>query len=129
MFNLKEIATTSMVLFAVIDIVGSVPVVIDLRQKAGTIDSGKASIVAMCIMMLFLFLGDFEWRRSIRFYSEERDGMREHNIHILDNQFAYGLEFYGLSSSANLVISPATERAFLSLSLALSQCQVILLSV
>lgn len=58
MFNLKEIATTSMVLFAVIDIVGSVPVVIDLRQKAGTIDSGKASIVAMCIMMLFLFLGE-----------------------------------------------------------------------
>ncbi len=58
MFNLKEIATTSMVLFAVIDIVGSIPVVIDLRQKTGTIDSGKASVVAMCIMMLFLFLGE-----------------------------------------------------------------------
>ena len=47
-----------MILFAVIDIVGSVPVVIDLRKKAGHIESGKASIVAACIMVAFLFVGE-----------------------------------------------------------------------
>lgn len=55
--NLKEIITATMVLFAVIDIVGSIPIIIDLRQKVGHIQSEKASIVAMFIMILFLFVG------------------------------------------------------------------------
>ena len=56
-FNLKEIFTASMVLFAVIDIVGSIPIIIDLRQKVGHIQSEKASVIAMLIMVTFLFLG------------------------------------------------------------------------
>ena len=55
--NFKEIITATMVLFAVIDIVGSIPIIIDLRQKVGHIQSEKASVVAMFIMILFLFLG------------------------------------------------------------------------
>jgi len=55
--NFKEIVTATMVLFAVIDIIGSIPIIIDLRQKVGHIQSEKASIVAMFIMILFLFLG------------------------------------------------------------------------
>lgn len=55
--NLKEIFTAFMVLFAVIDIVGNIPIVIDLRKKVGHIQSGKASIIAGIIMILFLFLG------------------------------------------------------------------------
>ena len=55
--NFKEIVTATMVLFAVIDILGSIPIIIDLRQKVGHIQSEKASIVAMFIMILFLFLG------------------------------------------------------------------------
>ena len=55
--NIKEIATASMVLFAVIDIIGSIPIIIDLRQKVGHVQSEKASIVAMFIMILFLFVG------------------------------------------------------------------------
>jgi len=47
-----------MVLFAVIDIVGSIPIIIDLRQKVGHIQSEKASVVAGLIMILFLFLGE-----------------------------------------------------------------------
>lgn len=54
----KEIATVGMVLFAVIDIVGTVPIVVDLRQKHGHIESGKASIVAGIIMIVFLFIGE-----------------------------------------------------------------------
>ena len=58
LFNFKEILTATMVLFAVIDIVGSIPIIIDLRQKVGHIQSEKASLVAALIMILFLFLGE-----------------------------------------------------------------------
>lgn len=56
-FNFKEIFTAFMVLFAVIDIVGNIPIIIDLRKKVGHIQSEKASIIAGCIMVFFLFLG------------------------------------------------------------------------
>ncbi|MFM2213366.1 MAG: hypothetical protein RL427_629 [Bacteroidota bacterium] len=56
--NFREIATATMVLFAVIDIVGSIPVIIDLRAKFGHIQSGKASLVSLGIMIAFLFVGD-----------------------------------------------------------------------
>ncbi|MCF4100398.1 MarC family protein [Gillisia sp. M10.2A] len=55
--NFREIATASMILFAVIDIIGSIPIIIDLKKKAGKIQSEKASIVAGIIMILFLFVG------------------------------------------------------------------------
>jgi multiple antibiotic resistance protein len=47
-----------MILFAVIDILGSVPIIISLRQKVGHIQSEKASIVAGIIMIAFLFIGE-----------------------------------------------------------------------
>ena len=57
-FDFKEIATIGMVLFAVIDIVGTIPIVVDLRTKHGHIESGKASIAAAIIMIVFLFIGE-----------------------------------------------------------------------
>ncbi|MCG9794075.1 MarC family protein [Flavobacterium algicola] len=56
--DLREIATVGMVLFAVIDIVGSIPIIVDLKRKHGIIESGKASIVAAIIMLIFLFTGE-----------------------------------------------------------------------
>ncbi len=56
-FNLKEILTAFMVLFAVIDVVGNIPIIIDLRKKVGHIQSEKASIIAGLILIMFLFLG------------------------------------------------------------------------
>ena len=56
--NWKDIFTISMILFAVIDIVGSIPIIIDLRQKVGHIQSEKASIVSVIIMIAFLFVGE-----------------------------------------------------------------------
>lgn len=56
--DFKEIATVAMVLFAVIDIVGTVPIVVDLRAKHGHIESEKASLVAGLIMIVFLFIGE-----------------------------------------------------------------------
>ena len=56
--NFKEIITVGMVLFAVIDIVGTIPIVVDLRTKHGHIESEKASLVAGIIMIVFLFIGE-----------------------------------------------------------------------
>ena len=56
-FNFKEIITAFMVLFAVIDIIGNIPIIIDLRKKVGHIQSEKASLIAGFIMILFLFVG------------------------------------------------------------------------
>lgn len=57
-FDWREVFTVSMVLFAVIDIMGSIPIIVDLRTKLGYIQSEKASIVAMVIMIAFLFVGE-----------------------------------------------------------------------
>ena len=57
-FDIKEIFTAFMVLFAVIDIIGNIPIIIDLRKKVGHIQSEKASLIAGVIMILFLFLGE-----------------------------------------------------------------------
>lgn len=58
MFDLREIITVGMVLFAVIDIVGTIPIIVGLRAKHGHIESEKASIVAGVIMVVFLFIGE-----------------------------------------------------------------------
>ncbi len=57
-FSIKEIFSAAMVLFAVIDIIGSIPIIISLRQTAGKIQSGSATLVAGGIMIAFLFVGD-----------------------------------------------------------------------
>jgi multiple antibiotic resistance protein len=56
--DFKEIATVGMVLFAVIDIVGTIPIMVDLKSKHGHIESEKASLVAGLIMIVFLFVGE-----------------------------------------------------------------------
>lgn len=58
LIDFKEIVTIGMVLFAVIDIVGTIPIIVELRQKFGHIESEKASIVAGIIMIVFLFVGE-----------------------------------------------------------------------
>jgi multiple antibiotic resistance protein len=58
MLSFKEIISVSLILFSIIDILGSVPIVLDLRKKSGHIQSAKATIVAGIIMIAFLFVGD-----------------------------------------------------------------------
>jgi multiple antibiotic resistance protein len=58
MFSFKEIITVSLILFSVIDILGSVPIIIDLRKKVGHVQSEKATLVSGLIMVIFLFLGE-----------------------------------------------------------------------
>lgn len=58
MLSVKEIFSVTLILFSVIDIIGNVPIVINMRKTAGTIQSGKATIVAGLIMVMFLFVGE-----------------------------------------------------------------------
>jgi multiple antibiotic resistance protein len=58
MLNLKEIFSVTLILFSVIDILGSIPIIINLRKKVGHIQSGKATIAAGILMILFLFFGE-----------------------------------------------------------------------
>lgn len=57
LFSWKETLTATMVLFAVIDIVGSIPVIVSLKQKFGRIESERATIVAGLLLIVFLFVG------------------------------------------------------------------------
>jgi len=57
MFDLKEILSVSLILFSVIDILGSIPIVVNLRKKIGHIESEKATLAAGVLMILFLFAG------------------------------------------------------------------------
>lgn len=56
--NLNEIVTLTMILFAVIDVIGSIPVLLELKKKIGEIDAKKSSIASFVIMVLFLILGE-----------------------------------------------------------------------
>jgi multiple antibiotic resistance protein len=57
MVDFKQILSVSLILFSVIDILGSIPIIINLRKKVGHIQSGKATIVAGILMITFLLVG------------------------------------------------------------------------
>ena len=56
--NFVDVLTVTLTLFAVIDILGSIPIIIGLRSKMGHIQSEKATLVSGLIMILFLFVGE-----------------------------------------------------------------------
>lgn len=56
--TLKGIITVSAILFAVIDVIGSLPVLLQVKLNVGKIHAGKATIVSLIIMVGFLFLGE-----------------------------------------------------------------------
>lgn len=55
--NFLEIIAAFMVLFAIIDILGSIPIILDLKSKTGNINAEKITIIALIIMLGFLFIG------------------------------------------------------------------------
>lgn len=56
--NFLEIISASMVLFAVIDIIGAIPIIVDLKKKGGEIEALKASLVALTVLIAFTFVGE-----------------------------------------------------------------------
>lgn len=57
-FDFNESLSSFLVLFAVIDIIGSIPLIVSLRKKAGHIQSEKATLVAGALLIVFLFVGE-----------------------------------------------------------------------
>ena len=57
-FSFNEIISVTMILFGIIDILGAIPVIIQLRNKAGHIQSEKASFAVLVLMIVFLFVGE-----------------------------------------------------------------------
>ena len=55
--NFTEMAAAFMILFAVIDIIGSIPIIVEIKRKSGVIHPVKATVVSFLIMISFLFLG------------------------------------------------------------------------
>ncbi|MCB0814212.1 MAG: MarC family protein, partial [Flavobacteriales bacterium] len=58
MFDLEQIGKAFLVLFAVIDVVGGIPLILQVRQKAGRIYPARATLVSLAIMVTFLYLGE-----------------------------------------------------------------------
>ena len=56
--SLKELITVSFTLFAIIDIIGSVPILITLQSKLGQIRALRATLISGGLMILFLFIGE-----------------------------------------------------------------------
>ena len=65
LLNWEELLQSTMVLFAVVDIVGSIPILVDVKQKAGDIHAGRATLVALGITLFCWWerasLGFLEW--------------------------------------------------------------------
>ena len=57
-FDTKEFISSTMILFAIIDVVGNIPLIVLLREKYKVIESEKASLVSLIIMIVFLFVGE-----------------------------------------------------------------------
>jgi multiple antibiotic resistance protein len=56
--NLKTILTVTFTLFAIIDIVGSIPILLSVKEKAGGIKAFRVTIISGALMVIFLFLGN-----------------------------------------------------------------------
>jgi multiple antibiotic resistance protein len=57
-FSLSQLLTVSFTLFAVIDIIGSIPLLISMKDKMGAIREFKATLISGALMILFLFVGE-----------------------------------------------------------------------
>ncbi|MCC6839054.1 MAG: MarC family protein [Flavobacteriales bacterium] len=57
-FDPAHAAKAFLVLFAVIDIIGGIPVILQVREKAGKIYPARATLVSFAIMVVFLYLGE-----------------------------------------------------------------------
>lgn len=57
-FNLKEVLSAFMVLFAIIDIIGSIPIIVDMQQRLGKIQAAKVSLISFLTMVTFLLAGE-----------------------------------------------------------------------
>ena len=56
--DIKQLITVTFTLFAIIDIIGSIPILISLKTKLGGINEFRATLISGGLMILFLFIGE-----------------------------------------------------------------------
>ena len=56
--NIQNVFSVGLILFSVIDILGNIPVIIDLKKKGVVVDSMKAAIASLALMIGFLYAGE-----------------------------------------------------------------------
>lgn len=89
----KELLTVTFTLFAIIDIVGSIPVLISLKSKMGGINEIKATVISGALMIGFLFTGEpFLNLLGLEIHSFAVGGSIV--IFILGLEMVLGLEFF-----------------------------------
>jgi multiple antibiotic resistance protein len=107
--DIKELLTVSFTLFAIIDIIGSVPVLISLKEKMGGMNEFKATIISGVLMILFLYLGQpFLNLLSLDVKSFAVGGSIV--IFILGLEMVLGLEFF--KSESNIKAATVVPIAF-----------------
>ena len=57
-FNLREFISAFVVLFAIIDIIGTIPIIINMRKKGKIVSSSRASIISLIMFIGFFYIGD-----------------------------------------------------------------------
>jgi multiple antibiotic resistance protein len=105
----KELLTVTFTLFAVIDIVGSVPILISLKQKMGGIREWRATLISGGLMVLFLFIGEAFLKLlglDIRSFAVGGSIV----IFILGLEMVLGLEFF--KSESNVKAATVVPIAF-----------------
>ena len=58
-FNFQQMISAFIVLFAVIDIIGSIPIIINLKDKGKEVNALKATVISFLLMIGFFYAGDF----------------------------------------------------------------------
>jgi multiple antibiotic resistance protein len=100
-----DVISVFMVLFAVIDITGAIPFILELKRKSGEIEAAKATLVAYVILLLFLFIGEPFLRLfgvDIRAFAIAGSFV----LLFLGLEMVLGIEFFKFESIKNTSIFP-----------------------
>lgn len=57
-FDFQQLVSAFIVLFAVIDIIGAIPIILSLKQKGRPVNAPKATLISFSLLLLFFFAGD-----------------------------------------------------------------------
>ena len=57
-FNWQQMISAFIVLFAVIDIIGSIPIIINLKEKGKDVNAMKATVISFALLIGFFYAGD-----------------------------------------------------------------------
>ena len=78
-FNFQQLVSAFIVLFAVIDIIGAIPIILNLKQKGRPVNAPKATLISFALLILFFFGGD-----ALAAGGTERDDLRVRKFQALD---------------------------------------------